>query len=171
MLALAFLLVPPIAQPLLAQALDIGGVELRLEQASAPALAALGSAYELRYEDAMKHWSVYKKRAAGDPFTLVGLLWIKNGVIARISKLYEVREQYDLADVLTTAMHDVQRRGGSLCTTTPQEFSDGRVSSIYTLCGRYELNLSLPSRLSSGAGSGDPVGGGVQVTVPALVRR
>jgi hypothetical protein len=154
------------ASPLGAQTLDIGGIELRLGESGTTALADLRSAYDVRYEESIGMWSIFRKRVADDPYVFVGQVYIKAGVVSRIVKDYELTDQYDLVDVYSTAMKQVRKRGGATCNTWPQEMTDGRFWSIHTTCGSYELTLNLPNRLHGQASGDNRASAGVSATVP-----
>ena len=107
------------------QALDIGGIELRLGQISSSALSDLRVAYDVRYEDAFKVWSVFRKRSLNDPFFFIGQLYVDDGLVTRIVKEYDTSDPYALVRTFTLAMKDVTTRGGSACFTVPAEMTDG----------------------------------------------
>ena len=150
-----------------AQTLDVGGIEVRLGESGTTALGDLRTAYDVRYEENIGMWSVFRKRAANDPFVLVGQLYIKGGIVSRIMKDYEVSDPYDLVDVYSTGMKYLQKRGGSDCKSWPQEMTDNRFWSVHTICGTYELTLNLPNRVrGQSSAAGQVWDAGVSITVP-----
>ena len=154
-----------LAMPALkAQALDIGGIELRLGQSSTSALAALKVAYDVRYEESLKIWTVLRKRSADESYVWVGHIGVDDGLVKRISKSYPMKDPYELTDVLTLALRDAQKRGGTACTTWPQEMTDDRFWGFTTTCGPYEMSLTLPQLMKDPPGAkADP---SISVSVP-----
>ena len=166
MLAMLLLAVSP---QLRAQALDIGGIEIRIGQPIATALSRLQVAYDIKYQEGQKEWSVFKKRSrATDLYILVGSVEVEGETVSLINKFYELADAYELTNLYTQAMREIHKRAGSACTTSPVEYADNLLRTIKTVCGEYSLWLGLPERLRTSTIASDnegSVGGGVQISV------
>src|SRR5437763_12723215 len=97
-----------------AQALDIGGIELRLGQNISDALKAL-SPYQTSYSENGHIWVVTRRGEA--PFVIVGTLAATDGKVTAITKVYPLSSEYDASPVYTEASKEVRRRGGAACET------------------------------------------------------
>ena len=133
-----------------AQALDIGGVELRLGQDVTAAVAQLKSLYDVSYDDASKTWFVSKRKTATE-VTWLGNIEANGGRVARLTKAYTISNEADVITPYTLAMREVQRRGGTTCSTAPIERTDDSFHEVRTTCGAYSLTLHLPWVTTDGA--------------------
>src|ERR1051325_915257 len=80
------------------QALDIGGIQVRLGQNVADALRTVSS-YQVRYSDDAKLWFVTQRGES--EYVLLGTLSATDGRISGITKVYQLSNQYDTQRVYT----------------------------------------------------------------------
>ena len=116
----------------LAQSLDIGGVELKLGQSSESALASLRAVYNVRYFDDLKLWSVARPEELRYE---IGNLQARAGVVSAISKSYVSSDGSVEFAQHFQAIKDGRARANSECTTDLNERPNYK--SIVTACGRY----------------------------------
>jgi hypothetical protein len=129
MLALLFLGLSTQSQ---AQTLDIGGIEIRLGQSTASALAALRTVYKVQYFDEMETWGVTRP---DKPTYGIGSIRVRDGLVSSISKDYFDANGVSGFDQHFQALRDALARGGSSCMTKIVE--DAERKGIITNCGRY----------------------------------
>ena len=131
--ALAAVVLIALPGPAGAQALDIGGIAIRLGEDVPEALKAL-STYNVRYHDSVKSWFVSQE--AGDDTEWLGNLSARNGKVSFISRGYALPKTGEINRVYTQALRDARRHGGQSCETVPVEFTDDLIHQIDTRCGR-----------------------------------
>jgi hypothetical protein len=140
-----------------AQALDIGGIELRLGQNVAEGLRALSS-YQVRYTEDAQLWLVTQRGES--PYQLLGTVAATDGKISTIEKSYWLSTQYDTRRVYTQASREVHRRGGTACDTREVAFTDDQIHKLETRCGLYRLSYMFPSTYQA-----ENIGGGITIRV------
>src|SRR6202171_3835782 len=110
--ALAAVVLIALPGPAGAQALDIGGIAIRLREDVPEALKAL-STYNVRYHDSVKSWFVSQE--AGDDTEWLGHLSARNGNVKFISRGYALPKTSDINVVYTQALRDGRRNRGRTC--------------------------------------------------------
>ncbi len=126
-----------------AQALDIGGIELRIGMDASDAQKALAG-YNLQFDQQMPGWFVTQN--VEDRKEWLGHFAAVNGRVSFISKGYQLRDVYNTRQVYTQAAQDVRRRGGTTCVAREVEYMDDLVHGFEMRCGAYKLVYSFPGR-------------------------
>lgn len=145
------------------QALDIGGIEIRLGQDASTTLRALAS-YRVAYNQGMRSWFVSQQ--VGERVEWLGHFRADDGKVTFISKGYPLSDPDDTPRVFSHALRDVRRRGGPACVTRTVEWTDDMVHEIETRCGKYRLTYSFPFKSDDG-----PVAAGVSITLGIMPPR
>ena len=150
---IAIVLALSIVPNLQAQSLDIGGISVRLGEPVTNALTKLRTAYEVEYAENSKRWFV--KRRDGVRVFWLGNLQVAGERVASVEKGY-VFESDDskLGEAYGLALRDARRLGGSNCKTLLQEWSDGGVKSVNSVCGLYTVVFTLPFSTAPEGGGG-----------------
>jgi len=155
--ALALAIVAPAAaagaQAADVPSLKVNGVEVRIGEDSAAALAALRDSANVTYQDAFKSWEIDRKRAAGrGDSTFLGWINFTNGVVSTLSKTYDIGNGRDLSAAYTEALFDVQRGVNEACHTSYLRANDGHVTQLQTVCGPNSLTFGLSHVGKAGEG-------------------
>jgi hypothetical protein len=149
-----------------AQAIDIGGVAVRIGDDAATAMKNVAQALPSEFsvgrlhirrgsepEDTTSEWIVSKSDAPGHmPSTTVATVSVKEGLISWIAKYYDIRDGSDIATVYTAAMRDARRDAFQPCTTSLVRLSHDVVQVIRTVCGSYQLDFNLSWTNKTGLG-------------------
>src|ERR1017187_3849205 len=118
------LLAPPTTTD--AQSLDLVGVELRVGEDSAVAIAKLRSAYDVTYQGVLQSWLVMRKGwKPSDSFVFVASVVVKEGHVSSILKYFDLGDGSDLSTVYSTALRDAQRDQIGPCLMSP-----GRIQPV-----------------------------------------
>jgi hypothetical protein len=157
---ITFLVVVALAGPssVRSQSLDIGGIEIHLGQDLPSTLSKLQSAYDVKYEDALKLWSVSKKRTGNDPYNVIGRVGVTGETVSLVERIYDLGDVYDLQNVYSVAMLETRKRGGTSCHTSPYGPSSALYWRIDTVCGQYMVSLILPGKDKALASANDSEG-------------
>ena len=139
-----------------AQSLDIGGVELRLEQKVDEALRSLSS-YQVQYSNGS--WIVTQK--VGNVYQVLGSIGATENIVSFISKTFNMSENEGAPEAYTRASKEVRRRGGMTCATREVEYTDSLIRAFETQCGLYKLSYSMPFKTADGK----PVLGGISISI------
>jgi hypothetical protein len=124
----------------LAQSLDIGGVELRLGQKVEDALRSLAT-YEVEFTGG-GGWVVNQRVGAAHQ---LGYFAATAGVVSSLGKTFHIPDG-DPAEAYTAAAAEVRRRGGKACVTREHLFTDNLIRGFETQCGPYRLQFFMPMR-------------------------
>jgi len=135
------------------QSLTLNGVEIRIGEDSATALAALRDSADVMQFGGHNSWEISQRRfGALVPTTLFGSVGITNG--------------RDLSASFSEALRDAQRGVNEACHTSYTRANDGHVRMIRTTCGPNELDFVL-SHVASAGGDGNATLIRVIVRAPA----
>lgn len=140
-----------------AQAIDIGGVAVRIGDDAATAMKNVAQALPSEFSvgrvhilrgsepvDTTSEWIVSKADAPGRmPSVNVATVSVKGGLISSIIKYYDIGDGSDIADVYTAAMRDARRDAFEPCKTSLVRLGHDVVRVIKTVCGSYELYFGL----------------------------
>ncbi len=140
-----------------AQAIDIGGVDVRIGDDATTAMKNVAQALPSEFSvgrlhilrgsepiDTTSEWIVSKADAPGRmPSTTVATVSVKGGLISTIAKYYDIGDGSDIADVYTAAMRDARRDAFQPCTTSLVKMNFNDVRAVRTVCGSYQLDLNL----------------------------
>jgi hypothetical protein len=129
-----------------AQALDIGGIELRLGQPPEDALRSLAS-YQVQFVES--RWFVSQK--IGARYELIGNFSATGDAITFIGKSFPIKSDGDVSEVNTVASKELRRRGGNACSTREAEYTDNLINGFETQCGAYKLTYTMPWKLAQGS--------------------
>lgn len=142
-----------------AQAIDIGGVDVRIGDDATIAMRNVAHALPSEFSvgrlhirrgsqpvDTTSEWIVSKADAPGHmPSTTVATVLVKEGLISWIAKYYDIGDGSDIADVYTAALRDARRDAFQPCTTSLVKLNYNIVRAVRTVCGSYQLDLNLSS--------------------------
>ena len=149
------------------QSLTLNGVEIRIGEDSATALAALRDSADVMQFGGHNSWEISQRRfGALVPTTLFGSVGITNGTVSSIFKTYGIGDGRDLSASFSEALRDAQRGVNEACHTSYTRANDGHVRMIRTTCGPNELDFVL-SHVASAGGDGNATLIRVIVRAPA----
>lgn len=140
-----------------AQAIDIGGVTVRIGDDVVTAMKNVRQALPSEFsvgrvhirrgseaEDTTSEWIVSKADAPGHmPSTTVATVSVKEGLVSSIVKFYDIGDGSDIAEAYTAALRDARRDAFQACTTSLVKLNYDVVRVVRTICGAYELDLDL----------------------------
>jgi hypothetical protein len=152
------------APPVVAQSIEIGGVEVRIGDTATAAMENLrrkllgefvvGRVHVVEQGgvlDTTSTWYVQKTEA--ERRIDVATVSVRDGLISALAKFYDIGDGTDVADVYSEAMTEVQRESHERCVTLPPPMNSDLIRTITTRCGLYDLVLDLPWKNKNGPGT------------------
>lgn len=145
-----------VVQPVNAQSLDVGGIELKLGQKVDDALRSLSN-YQVQYVGS----SWFVSQETGNRSRFLGVIAATNNEISFIRKSFAIDGNESAVEVYSQASKELRTRGGTACFTREAIFSDGVINGFDTRCGKYELSYTMPWK----DGTGNRILSGVSISI------